>query len=89
VGESEVGQSAEVEGCCSGVEPGVVVDGAAVVESAVAVLDEPGDGAFDGGSSAASVSLPVGVGGGLAAGGRLQGACTVSGVNLIKGTPDE
>lgn len=49
-----------------------VVDGAAVADSAVAVLDEPGDGAFDRWSPAAVVGLPVRVGCSLAAGGRLQ-----------------
>jgi hypothetical protein len=47
VGESKVDQPAEVEGGGAGVKPGVVGDGAAVTESAVVVVDEPGDGAFD------------------------------------------
>lgn len=71
-GESEVDQSAEVEGGGSDVEPGVVLEGAAVAESAVAVVDEPCDGAFDRWSPAAVVGLPVRIGGGLVAGGRLE-----------------
>ncbi|GAB1333053.1 hypothetical protein ACE1SV_73920 [Streptomyces sennicomposti] len=46
-GESEVDQSAEAEDGCPGVEMGAVGGGSAVADSAVAVLDEPGDGAFD------------------------------------------
>jgi hypothetical protein len=47
-------------------------DGAAVAQSPVAGLDEPGDGAFDRWSPAAVVGLPAGVGGGLTAGGCLE-----------------
>src|SRR6185295_4665502 len=71
-GESEVDQAAEVEGGGSGVEPGVVLDGAAVAQAPVAVVDEPGDGAFDRWPPAAVVGLPARIGGGLVAGGCLE-----------------
>jgi len=51
------------------VEPGVVLDGAAVAQAPVAVVDEPGDGPFHRGAPAAVLGLPAGVGGGLVAGG--------------------
>src|SRR4051812_50061918 len=79
VGESEVDQSAEVERGGSGVEPGVVLDGAAVAQAPVAVVDEPGDGAFDRGPPAAVAGLPAGGGCGLAAGGCLGGVVGAGG----------
>ncbi|GAA4384061.1 hypothetical protein GCM10023088_51950 [Actinomadura verrucosospora] len=66
-GESEVDESAEVEGGGSGVEPGVGFDGASVAEAAGAVVDEPGDGVFDRWPPAAIVSLPGRVVGRLSA----------------------
>lgn len=52
-------------------EPGVVLEGAVVAQSPVAVGDEPGDATFDGWPPTPVGSLPVGVGGGLATGGGL------------------
>jgi hypothetical protein len=72
VGESEVDEAAEVEGGGAVVEPGVVLGDAAVGDAAVAPGDEPGDGAFDRGSPAAVLRLPVGVAGGLVPGGFEQ-----------------
>src|SRR2546421_5577041 len=71
-GETEVDQPAEVEGGGPVVEPGVVLGDAAVGDAAVAVGDEPGDGAFDRGAPPAGFVFP-GRGGGGGAGGGPRG----------------
>ena len=70
-GQAEAQQGAQVQGCGAGVDPGVVRDGAAVAQASVAGGHRPGDGAFHGWAPAAVGGLPVGVGGGLLAGGGL------------------
>lgn len=69
---AEVEQAAEVEGGGAVVEPGVVLDDAAVGDTTVAFGDEPGDGAFHRWPPAAVLGLPVLAGGGLVAGGFEQ-----------------
>lgn len=57
-GEAKADESVEVEDGRPVVEPGVVLEVAAVGDVAVASGDEPGDGAFDGWSPAAVLVLP-------------------------------
>lgn len=77
--ESEVDQCSHVGDGGAGDDPGVVLAAVAIAESAVAVGDEPGHGAFDGRSPSSVGGLSLGVGGGLVAGGGEQVAVWANG----------
>src|SRR5438445_5538035 len=64
--------SREVEDGGSGLEPGGVLDGAAVAQTPVAAGARAGDSAFDWRPPAAVVGMPARIGGSLTAGGCLE-----------------